>query len=89
MNADTRELFRQNLVAQLAAAGSVGMKPAALKIGAKVGGFAPTDQQLDDELVYLQDKKFAAPVDKAISPENKRWRITAEGRDYAAQEGLA
>jgi hypothetical protein len=89
MNAATRELFRQNLVAQLAAAGAVGLKPAMLKIGAKVGGFEPTDQQLDDELVYLQDKGFVAPVDRAISPEMKRWRITADGRDYAAKEGLA
>ena len=89
MNTATRELFRHNLIAQLAAAGAVGMKPAALKVGAKVGGFEPSDQELDDELLYLHDKGFAAPVDKAISPELKRWRITAAGRDFAAVEGLA
>ena len=88
MNAPTRELFRQNLIAQLAANG-VAMKPAALKIGAKTQGFEPTDDELDAELQYLADKKFVAPVDKAISPELKRWRITADGRDYAATEGLA
>lgn len=89
MNANTRELFRQNLIAQLAAAGAVGLKPAMLKIGAKVGGFEPADKELDDALDYLAGKGLAAPVDKTISPENKRWKISSAGYDYAAQEGLA
>ena len=89
MNAATRELFRQNLIAQLSAAAGVGLKSAMLKVGARAGGFEPTDEQIDAELLYLADKTFVAPVDKAISPEMKRWRITAAGRDYAAQEGLA
>ncbi|MCD6071958.1 MAG: hypothetical protein K0R17_2252 [Rariglobus sp.] len=88
MNAATRELFRHNLIAQLCANGAP-MKPAALKIGARAGGFEPADQDLDAEIQYLIDKELVAPVDKAISPEMKRWRITAAGRDYAAQEGLA
>ncbi|EIP99464.1 hypothetical protein OpiT1DRAFT_03981 [Opitutaceae bacterium TAV1] len=89
MTPSLRELFRHNLLSQLAAAGAVGMKPAALKLGLKAGGFDPVDQSLDDELQYLADKGLAAPMDKTISPELKRWRITAEGRDYAAQEGLS
>ncbi len=91
MNADTRELFRQNLIAQLATNGvaGVGLKPVMLKVGARVGGFEPSDEELDAELLYLSDKGFVVAVAKAISPEMKRWRITADGRDYAAQEGLA
>ena len=89
MNAATRELFRQNLIAQLAAAGSAGVKPASLKIGARADGFEPTDKQLDDEIDYLVGKKFVEPMGKAISPELKRWKISAAGRDFAAEEGLA
>lgn len=89
MNAAARELFRQNLIAQLAAAGAIGLKPAMLKIGAKVGGFEPDDKALDDALDYLSGKGLVAPIDKTISPENKRWKITSTGYDYAAQEGLA
>lgn len=89
MNAATRELFRQNLVQQLAAIGPVGMKVAALKVGARAGGFEPSDAQVDAELQYLEDKGLVTATDKAISPELKRYRVTAEGRDYAAQEGLA
>ncbi|MFA6962432.1 MAG: hypothetical protein WC205_16880 [Opitutaceae bacterium] len=88
MNATARELFRQNLIAQLAAAGAVGLKPAMLKVGAKVGGFEPADKELDDALDYLADKKLVMVIDKTISPENKRWKITSAGYDYAAQEGL-
>ncbi len=89
MNAATRELFRQNLIQQLAAIGPVGMKVPALKVGARAGGFEPGDAQIDAELQYLADKGLVTAMDKAISPELKRWRITADGRDYAAQEGLA
>lgn len=88
MNAATRELFRQNLIAQLCASG-VSMRVPALKVGAKAGGFEPSDDQIDAELLYLADKGLVAVADKLVSPELKRWRVTADGRDYAAQEGLA
>ena len=89
MNAASLELFRHNLIAQLCVVGPVGMRPAALKVGAKAGGFDPSDEQLDAELQYLADKGLVVAQDKAISPELKRWRITAAGRDYAAQEKLS
>lgn len=89
MTAASRELFRQNLISQLAAAGAVGLRPAGLKIGARVGGFEPADKELDDALDYLAGKGLVKTVDKAISPEMTRWKITSEGYDYAAQEGLA
>lgn len=88
MTPELRELFRHNLLIQLAASGSAGLKPAALKVGLKAGGFESADRSLDDELQYLADKGFVSPMDKTISPELKRWRITAGGRDYAATEGL-
>lgn len=45
------------------------------------------DEQLALELVYLEDKKLLTHEAKIISPENKLWRTTAEGRDYLAHQG--
>ena len=39
------------------------------------------------EIDYLCDKKFLVADPKAISPENKIWRTTADGRDYLALQG--
>ena len=36
------------------------------------------------ELQYLADKGLVSPVGKTISPENRCWRITANGRDFLA-----
>jgi len=38
------------------------------------------------ELRYLADKNLIARIAKVISPENAHWRITAEGRDFFAQQ---
>ena len=48
-----------------------------------------SDLALNDvnfELRYLLDKKLIADVGKVISPELAAWRITAEGRDFLAQQ---
>lgn len=89
MDTTTRELLRNNLLIQLDAAGERGAPLATLALGAKVAGFRLRDEQVADEVAYLVDKGFAAPVSKAISPENRRTRITATGRDHLAEEGLA
>lgn len=36
------------------------------------------------ELQYLSDKGFVADVAKSISPENRCYRITGQGRDFIA-----
>ncbi len=41
------------------------------------------------ELSYLIDKGFVALEGKLVSPENREWKITANGRDFLATEGLA
>lgn len=89
IQSESRELFRLNLLQQLAAIGPMGMKIPALKVGAVAGGFdtvTPTD--IEAELLYLQDKHLVTETEKLISPENARWRITAEGRDFLAKQGL-
>lgn len=51
-------------------------------IGEGFGGAtnADTDRILD----YLRDRKLVDEVTKAISRENRAWRITADGVDYLA-----
>ncbi len=89
MNPATRELFRHNLLKQLDAVAPHSMPLAQLKVGAQIGGFTPTDAELDAELQYLADKGLVATAEKILSPENKRWRITADGRDHVAANPLA
>ncbi|CAN5547270.1 hypothetical protein BH09VER1_BH09VER1_24710 [soil metagenome] len=89
MNQISRELFRNNLLIQLNAGGEQGVAFSTLRLGAKVASFRFEDDELKDELAYLRDKRLAAEVPKTLSPENRRHRITAEGRDHLAAEGLA
>ncbi|MDR2673895.1 MAG: hypothetical protein LBC18_03260 [Opitutaceae bacterium] len=90
MTPEIREQFRQEIIAILAVAGAVGMKRAALKMQLGIAGFeAIRDADLDNELDYLAGKGLAGRMGKLISPEVARWKLTAEGRDYAAGEGLA
>lgn len=42
-------------------------------------------QMLEPELNYLCDKGLIAEVEKKLSPENRQWKMTADGRDYLAQ----
>jgi hypothetical protein len=88
MNPAQLELFRVCLLQQLRAAGDGSLAVAMLLAGAKLAGFDSADEPLvRATLAYLADKGFAAPVAKAISPENRRWRITAAGTDFLAESG--
>ncbi len=90
MNASSRELLRQCLLSQLGLAAPYALPTATLKVYAVAGGFPKvTDQELEAELQYLREKELAAIEEKIISPENKRWKITAKGRDALAEAGLA
>lgn len=86
---ELREQFRLALLSVLDAAASVGLRESSLCLHMKAAGFEPTLVELRTELTYLDDKKFVAELSKQISPELRRWRITATGRDFLATEGLA
>lgn len=89
MNAASRELLRHSLLAQLNSAAPYAVPVSTLKVYAVTMGFPKlTDQELAAELDYLNGKKLIEQHAKEISPENIRWKITAEGRDVAAKEGL-
>ena len=44
-----------------------------------------TEAEVKAELQYLLDRGLVEAAAKVISPENKTWRITADGRDAFAQ----
>lgn len=84
-----RELFRLALLRVLDANGTrFGLGVAAIGANLRQWGFAgAAPVMVTIELQYLFDKGFVCAVDKAISPENQNWRITANGRDWLAQNG--
>lgn len=88
MKAELREEFRERLLALLATKNVVGMKLAALQVHLRVTGFDVEDRVVLEELDYLVGKGLAETIDKKISPENPRWKLTAEGRDYVAARAL-
>lgn len=90
MTPEIREKFRENIIALIAAAGTNGLKRASLKMHLLATGHdAATDADLDNDLDYLAGKGLVEKKEKAVSPEVARWKITAQGRDYAAEEGIA
>lgn len=89
LNAQTRELLRNNILIQYEASGRVGCPLPTIYLGVRIAGFKLDDEDIAEEVSYLLDKGLLASVEKTLSPENVRYRITAEGRDYLAKEGLA
>lgn len=87
MNAESRENFRTALLRVLDANNTrfgLGLK-ALGHLVATYGFQSPNAKDVERELQYLEDKKFVAECMKGVSPENRAWRITAEGRDFVAQ----
>lgn len=90
MNAAIRELLRQGLLQTLAPVpAEVGLSAAVLRVQVVKIGLEHTEAEIVAELQYLADKALVASVAKTLSPENRRWRITAAGRDLLAELGLA
>jgi len=89
MDPAIRELFRRELLRQLADAAPLALRVAALRLVAESRGFRVTDREVEAELDYLRDKGFAVLCDKPISPELRDYKASANGRDEAARLGLA
>jgi len=90
IDAEDREHLREAIITAMAASAPYACNLAVIRRAAwKLGFRDTTNKELVAELDYLSDKGFATPGEKAISPENGVWKITAAGRDYAAQNGLA
>lgn len=82
------ERLRINLLQTLRTSGYVSLPLPEIVTPATLGGFAVNEAIVRGELVYLLDKGLVVTVQKTLSPENKRWRITAAGLDFLAEAGL-
>lgn len=90
MNPQSRELFRVALLQQLAAVAPQSLPVPTLLTGVRLAGFPnATEEEAKAELDYLGDKNLVVIAPQTLSPENKRWKIRAEGRDLLAVQGLA
>lgn len=90
MSPEQIEQFRICILQQLRAVGAEASLPAAtLANGAKLAGFSHANEDVvRSAMAYLTDKQLVAAATKTISPENRRWRITAAGTDFLAEQGL-
>lgn len=87
MNAEQRELFRLALLRVLDANNTRhGLTAKALAHLVVSFGFKPTEAEVDEAIRYLEGKGLVEEVTKKLSPENRAFRITAEGIDFIAQQ---
>lgn len=90
MNSEKRELLRNAILLALNSSAPFAIGLQAIKVMIKPYGFRDLDRdEVLLEIEYLIGKGLAEAVDKNISPENRQWKITAQGRDHLAMEGLA
>lgn len=87
MTAGEREQLRLALLRYLDTNGSAvfGLPSQRLLAHARSEGFALALGQVELELDYLRDKGLVGEIPKKLSPENRAWKLTADGRDLLAQ----
>lgn len=87
--ADQKQLTREGILCDLAAARPATLPLGTLLQGRRVAGIPTTLEQLQGELGYLADKDLVEETASALSAGAKRYRITAAGIDHLEAEGLA
>lgn len=85
MSTVDREKLRRALLLAAEASAPYGVALPLFVLGALDFGLHPERVEIEKELAYLEDKGLIERVEKKISPENRMWRLTAEGRDYVAE----
>jgi hypothetical protein len=85
MNPELREHLRHNLLLQMSALGRWGVTEKNLAIGARDYIRAITADDIAAAIEYLRGKGLVEAVEKTVSPENRRWKLTAAGTDYIAE----
>lgn len=84
MTPDQLEQFRLSLLRYLDEDGSAvfGLPTARLVARAQGEAYKADAETTERELDYLKDKGLVGEIDKRISPRNRAWKLTAEGRDF-------
>lgn len=90
MNALRRQQLRTALLMALESAKPYAVSNDALLVGIRPHGFHDLDRDtVLAELDYLAESKLVAEAGAPLAPEIRMWKITKEGRDHLATEGLA
>lgn len=86
MKHETEEILRLSLLMQLDASRVATGLQTLCMITKTQGGFKGlADADIERELEYLASKGFVAKEKPGIAPGAVRWRITAAGTDYIAE----
>lgn len=84
MTPEQIEQFRLSLLRYLDEDGSATFGLPTMRLFARAMGesFRCNKDSTERELEYLVEKGLVKEIDKRISPSQRAWKITAEGRDY-------
>ena len=83
------EVRRDNILAILCEAPSVGFTKLAITRQLASLHTSIAAKQLNEDLDYLSDRALATVVDKSAVSILRRYRATADGRDYCLAKGLS
>lgn len=84
-----RELLRNAILLQLESASPVTLARTTLRQGIHALGHEVEETALRKELHYLEDKELLSRTRSQVSRGLERYRLTAAGRDYLEEIGLA
>ena len=88
MNSEDREQIRLTIIRRLDER-RWGVPTSSIVQMIRWEGFSTvTKEDVEIEIHYLVEKGLVSEVLKSLSPENKEYRITAEGRDFRATKNL-
>ena len=88
MNPTMREQLRLMVLTTLDLSKPYALGVSDLRLGLASGFRQLSDAEIEAEILYLADKGFVRSPERTISPENKKWTVTAVGRDFLAMENF-
>lgn len=89
MNDEQKELFRHSILLQLEAASPSSLPLVTLWQGIKARGFRVHSEEIEKDLGYLVGKGLVVETRGELSRGLARYELSAAGRDYLEERGLA
>ena len=80
MNAEQKEIYRENILTQLQ--GGFPVHDKTILIGLRCAGFNTNESELNAELEYLIEKGFVRRERAEISAGKKHYKLTAAGVEF-------
>lgn len=80
MNAEQKELYRENILVQLQ--GGFPVHDKTILIDLRCAGFRTNEAEMDAELEYLIEKGLVRRERAEISAGKKHYKLTAAGTEY-------